>query len=274
MALAISTAATTVVPAEQSEAAPQPATKEELRLEALLAEVEQRNPRLHALRAQVRAAGERPAQVRTLEDPVLMAELWQVPWDRLSIPLMFTLRQALPWPGKLRARAAVLLPEVDRARAEAGMLAVELRRQASRAYYEYRLAVRSREVLGQLRELLRRGVEVGGELEDPKIAAWMLNPALTEAMLPTLQRVVGTEGLRLAPKVTGSEDFPVFTKEIPGVFYFLGVAPKGADLSKQAANHSPLFFADEAALPTGVRSMANLALDYLKSGGLKPASVQ
>lgn len=155
---AISSAATTVVPAEQSEAAPQPATKEELRLEALLAEVEQRNPRLHALRAQVRAAGERPAQVRTLEDPVLMAELWQVPWDRLSIPLMFTLRQALPWPGKLRARAAVLLPEVDRARAEAGMLAVELRRQASRAYYEYRLAVRSREVLGQLRELLQAEV--------------------------------------------------------------------------------------------------------------------
>ena len=28
-------------------------------------------------------------------------------------------------------------------------------------------------------------------------------------------------------------------------------------------NHSPLFFADESALPIGVRLMANLALDFL-----------
>ena len=155
---AISALATTAAPAEPTAAMPQPGAQEELRLEALLAEVAQHNPRLHGLRAQLRAAGERPAQVRTLEDPVLMAELWQVPWDRASVPLMFTLRQALPWPGKLRARAAVLEKDVDRARAESAMLAVELRRQASRAYYEYRLAVRSREVLGQLRELLQAEV--------------------------------------------------------------------------------------------------------------------
>ena len=38
-----------------------------------------------------------------------------------------------------------------------------------------------------------------------------------------------------------------------------------------------LFFADEAALPTGVRAMTNLAVDYLKSGGIataKPAIKQ
>ncbi|HEX4936057.1 MAG TPA: amidohydrolase [Gemmatimonadaceae bacterium] len=98
--------------------------------------------------------------------------------------------------------------------------------------------------------------------------------ALLEKMSPTLARTAGEGGLRTINPVTGSEDFPVFTKEIPGVFYFLGVAPKGADLNKQPANHSPLFFADEGALPTGVRSLANLAVDYLKSGGLKPTSVQ
>jgi len=98
--------------------------------------------------------------------------------------------------------------------------------------------------------------------------------ALLDKMTPTLQRTAGDGGMKVINPVTGSEDFPVFTKEIPGVFYFLGVAPKGADLSKQPANHSPLFFADEGALPTGVRSLANLAVDYLKSGGLKPGSVQ
>ncbi len=91
---------------------------------------------------------------------------------------------------------------------------------------------------------------------------------LFEKMTPSLQRTAGEGGFRVVNPITGSEDFPEFTKEIPGLFYMLGVSPKGADPKTQPANHSPLFFADEAALPTGVRSMANLAIDYLKSGGL------
>lgn len=97
--------------------------------------------------------------------------------------------------------------------------------------------------------------------------------ALPLAATPTLQRTAGG-GFRTINPITGSEDFPVFTKEIPGLFYLLGVSPKGADPKTQPANHSPLFFADEAALPSGVRSMANLAVDYLRSGGMKSANVQ
>ena len=90
------------------------------------------------------------------------------------------------------------------------------------------------------------------------------DPALTEKMLPTLRRTAGDGGLQLNVPVTGSEDFPEFTKNIPGLFFFLGVLPKGADPIAAPRNHSPLFFADEAALPTGVRALANLAVDYLK----------
>ena len=92
--------------------------------------------------------------------------------------------------------------------------------------------------------------------------------ALLEKMTPTLQRTAGEGGFRTINPITGSEDFPEFTRSIPGLFYFLGVSPKGSDPKTQPANHSPLFFADEGALPTGVRAMANLAIDYLKSGGL------
>ena len=101
--------------------------------------------------------------------------------------------------------------------------------------------------------------------------------SLLEKMTPTLQRTAGDGGFKIVNPVTGSEDFPSFTKDIPGLFYFLGVAPKGMDQKSQPANHSPLFFADEAALPTGVRAMTNLAVDYLKSGGIataKPAIKQ
>jgi amidohydrolase len=64
----------------------------------------------------------------------------------------------------------------------------------------------------------------------------------------------------------GSEDFPVFTEQMPGMFFFLGVTPRDRDPSKAPANHSPYFFADESALETGVRAMSGLAVDYLRGG--------
>ena len=91
--------------------------------------------------------------------------------------------------------------------------------------------------------------------------------SLFDKMSPTLKRTAGDGGFNIVGPVMGSEDFPEFTREIPGLFYALGAAPKGSDPAKQPANHSPLFFVDEAALPVGVRSLANLALDYLRSVG-------
>jgi amidohydrolase len=89
---------------------------------------------------------------------------------------------------------------------------------------------------------------------------------LTERMLPTLRRTAGAENVRLGPLTGTAEDFSFFQQKVPGLFFFLGVTPKGQDMSKVAINHSPLFFADESALPVGVRVMTNLALDYLFGG--------
>ena len=90
------------------------------------------------------------------------------------------------------------------------------------------------------------------------------DPALTEAMLPTLQRVAG-DGLTLAPKVTGSEDFSFFQRVVPGLFVFIGVTPPGTDPKQAAPNHSPRFYVDEAGLLLGVRTLAHLACDYLEA---------
>ncbi len=97
------------------------------------------------------------------------------------------------------------------------------------------------------------------------------DPALTEAMLPTLARVAG-DGLHLVPKVTGSEDFSFFQRLVPGLFYFVGVTPPGTDPATAPSNHSPRFFADERGLLIGVRSLAHLAMDFLAGGGGAPAS--
>ena len=89
--------------------------------------------------------------------------------------------------------------------------------------------------------------------------------ALTDQMLPTLNRVFGTEQVRQVRPQTVAEDFSKFQQKVPGLFFFLGITPKGTDPSKVAANHSPYFFVDEAAFPAGMRALANLALDYLQS---------
>lgn len=95
------------------------------------------------------------------------------------------------------------------------------------------------------------------------------NVGLTERMMPSIRRAVGADRVGLAPMVTGSEDFSYFQEKVPGVFLFLGVTPRDQDYKKAAQNHSPYFFADESALPAGVRTLSSLALDFLT--GTTPA---
>jgi metal-dependent amidase/aminoacylase/carboxypeptidase family protein len=90
------------------------------------------------------------------------------------------------------------------------------------------------------------------------------DPALTARMLPTLRRVAGDENVREIPLITGSEDFAYFAQAVPSLFVMVGVTPKGTDVTQAPANHSPLFYLDEAALPLATRAMTELALDYLK----------
>lgn len=89
------------------------------------------------------------------------------------------------------------------------------------------------------------------------------DPALTEKMVPTLRRVAGAGQVTVGPLTGTAEDFSFFQQKVPGLFFFLGVTPKDRDPRTAPQNHSPLFFADEAALPVGVRALSSLALDYL-----------
>nr|WP_238534386.1 amidohydrolase [Advenella kashmirensis] len=88
-------------------------------------------------------------------------------------------------------------------------------------------------------------------------------PDFTERMAPTLRRVAGQGNYDLQPKSSASEDFSFYQQKAPGMFFYLGVTPKGKELSKAAPNHSPHFYVDESAMITGVRAMSNLAVDFL-----------
>jgi amidohydrolase len=92
------------------------------------------------------------------------------------------------------------------------------------------------------------------------------NPALTERMVPTLRRVAGADKIAIAKQTTTAEDFALFEEKVPGMFFFLGITPKGTDPATAAPNHSPRFFVDESAIVPGIRALANLAVDYLQGG--------
>jgi amidohydrolase len=89
------------------------------------------------------------------------------------------------------------------------------------------------------------------------------DPALTEKMLPTLQRTAGTANVLLRPPVTGAEDFSFYEEKVPGIFFFLGGMPKGGDPQTAPSHHTPDFYIDESGFSLGVKALCNLTLDYM-----------
>ena len=81
--------------------------------------------------------------------------------------------------------------------------------------------------------------------------------------MPTLARAAGDAGVSTPGLWTAAEDFSFFQERVPGVYVNLGVTPRDKDWRTVPVNHSPSFFADESALPVGVRVMTTLALDFL-----------
>ncbi len=58
----------------------------------------------------------------------------------------------------------------------------------------------------------------------------------------------------------GGEDFSYFGREVPAVFYYLGIAPQGEIVN----HHQSDFKFNDTVLKTGVAVMAQAALDYFK----------
>jgi amidohydrolase len=107
------------------------------------------------------------------------------------------------------------------------------------------------------------GAEAAVEIETTAPVTFN-DPKLTELMAPTLRRVAGNDKVFIVPPTTLAEDFSKFQQKVPGVYFYLGVNQAGADPAKVPRNHSPLFFVNEDAFPTGIRAMANMALDFLQ----------
>ncbi|HUP50112.1 MAG TPA: amidohydrolase [Thermoanaerobaculia bacterium] len=88
------------------------------------------------------------------------------------------------------------------------------------------------------------------------------DPNVTARAAPTLARLA--ENAVVMNPVLGAEDFSFFQEKVPGLFYFLGTRPKNQTAEEAPSNHSPLFYVDESGLLLGVKSLATLAVEFLR----------
>jgi len=90
------------------------------------------------------------------------------------------------------------------------------------------------------------------------------DPDLTSQMIPSIERVLGTENVEVVNAVTGAEDFSYFQQEIPGFYFFLGGTPKTLPETEAPSHHTPNFFIDDSGLIHGVNVLTAMVKDYLK----------
>jgi len=87
-------------------------------------------------------------------------------------------------------------------------------------------------------------------------------PALARQTRAVLSMVAGeSKVIEPAPQM-GAEDFSYYQREMPGVFFFLGVRNDAKKIT--AMVHTEYFDLDEDTLQLGVRAMGTTVLDYLQ----------
>jgi len=127
-----------------------------------------------------------------------------------------------------------------------------------------------REVHERIQRTAMRIAESAGAKAEVNIQkmypATINDPALTDRMVPSLQRAAGADNVTITQPVTMAEDFSFFQKQRPGLFIFLGAYPADMKLSKQPVHHTADFMIDEKSMITGVKAFLHLTVDYLNTG--------
>ena len=89
------------------------------------------------------------------------------------------------------------------------------------------------------------------------------DPALTQAMVPTMQRTAGAENAIVSKPVTGAEDFSFFQEKVPGLYVWVGGKPLDVSEHDSPAHHTPEFYVDDSGMKLGVKLLTNFTLDYM-----------
>jgi amidohydrolase len=90
---------------------------------------------------------------------------------------------------------------------------------------------------------------------------------LAARMRPALAAVVGEERVLRPRPHMGGEDFAFFAREVPGLYFFLGVSDPAQ--GTPALVHTAEFAPEEASLPIGLRCAVAVILECARASGTK-----
>jgi metal-dependent amidase/aminoacylase/carboxypeptidase family protein len=121
-------------------------------------------------------------------------------------------------------------------------------------------------ILQRVRALAAAGVTVTPVYQARAIAGVDNDSSLTTSASASVRAALGPDAVVPVEAVLPafSEDFGSFQTQVPGVFFFLGVANEAKGWNGMP--HSPGYVADEAAIPVATRAMASVVLDRLGRG--------
>jgi cobalt-zinc-cadmium efflux system outer membrane protein len=137
--------------------------RNKLELPELIQEALARNPELVAARKQWEAATNRIAQVRSLDDPILSVQLWNVPQPFKATQAdntIFGLSQNLPFPGKLALKGDVASRSAEMSEQSVRAKERELVARLKQAYYDLFLAQKAVQIHHEQVELLKQFVAI------------------------------------------------------------------------------------------------------------------
>src|ERR1035438_2738991 len=99
-------------------------------------EARQKNPDVRAARAQARADTAAVSSAGALDDPMLLVQLWNMPVDLSTVPLMLNITQAIPLGGKRAARRDEATGMADASRFSAETRARDVEADVAKAYFD------------------------------------------------------------------------------------------------------------------------------------------
>jgi amidohydrolase len=123
-------------------------------------------------------------------------------------------------------------------------------------------------IFNRIKQIAEKTAEASGATALVEIPYAVLYPvtfnnvALTNKMLPSMQKSAGVENVLLVPAITGSEDFSFFAQKVPGLYFRLGGAAKGKDMNAVGPHHTPEFIIEDDSFKLGVITLSNLVFDY------------
>jgi outer membrane protein TolC len=166
-------------------------------LPELIQEVLARNPELAATRKQWEAATNRITQARSLDDPILSVQLWNIPQPFKATQAdnsIFGLSQNLPFPGKLTLKGDVASRSAEMTEQAVHAKERELVVRLKQAYYDLFLMQKTIQIHHEQVELLRQFFEIAntkfraGKGSQADVLKAQVELSLLQQQLPVLEQ--------------------------------------------------------------------------------------